>query len=297
MNQKIETSLRRAVEQLPQPDLQMVVQAPVQRMEVHDYVTRQEMVIRPVRRRPMALAGLLAAALALCVGLTVYFQFFQIYSVVDLRVNPSFAIQLNRRDQVRGVQALNADAEPILEGRSYRGWTLEAVVSALVDELVSKGYLDEVGDTVDVAVNSKNADRGRELRIYVEELLDQRLTDLPATVVPEPLPEETAPPVQTAGPAQTEPPAQDPAAIPSPTPAVAQPVTGGLPRGENGLLTREAVESIVQAQTPGAWIGALELDDDDGRFIYEIKYWDSARVEYEMDIDASTGEVLKWERD
>ena len=76
MNQKIEHSLRRAVGQLPRPDYQAVAQAPVQRMEVHDYVTRQEMVVRPSRPRLLAAAVLAVCVLALCVGLTVYFQFF-----------------------------------------------------------------------------------------------------------------------------------------------------------------------------------------------------------------------------
>ncbi len=278
MKQKIESALRRAVEELPQPDYQAVTQAPVQRMEIHDYITRQEAVVRPSHRRFAAAAALILCALALGVGLTIYFQFFQIYSVVDLRVNPSFAIQLNRQDQVRSIQALNEEASPILEGRSYRGWTLAAVVGALVDELETRGYLDNAGSTVDVAVNSKSAEHGRELRIYVEGLLEQKLAGLPATVAPEP---------QTDNVPQGQ----------SPTPAVTQSASAGLPRGENGLLTWEAVEALAQVQTPGAQITELQLDEDDGKLIYEVKYRDSNWFEYEMDLDAVSGEILKWERE
>ena len=278
VKQKIESALRRAVEELPQPDYQAVTQAPVQRMEIHDYITRQEAVVRPSHRRFAAAAALILCALALGVGLTIYFQFFQIYSVVDLRVNPSFAIQLNRQDQVRSIQALNEEASPILEGRSYRGWTLAAVVGALVDELETRGYLDNAGSTVDVAVNSKSAEHGRELRIYVEGLLEQKLAGLPATVAPEP---------QTDNVPQGQ----------SPTPAVTQSASAGLPRGENGLLTWEAVEALAQVQTPGAQITELQLDEDDGKLIYEVKYRDSNWFEYEMDLDAVSGEILKWERE
>ena len=105
MKRKIETSLRRAMDQLPQPDYWTVAEAPVQKMEVHDYVTRQDVSVRPVRRRALPLA-LAACALALAVGLYSYFRFFQIYSVVDLTVNPSFALALNRGDQVRNVTCL-----------------------------------------------------------------------------------------------------------------------------------------------------------------------------------------------
>ena len=47
MNEKIEASLRRAAEQLPRPDFRAVADTPVQPLEVHDYVTRQE----PLPRR------------------------------------------------------------------------------------------------------------------------------------------------------------------------------------------------------------------------------------------------------
>ena len=117
MKEKIETALRRAAEQLPQPDFQVMADTPVQPLEVHDYVTRQEF-LPPRRRVRPAAAALVLCALLLCAGLWVYFQFFQIYTVVDLRVNPSFAIELDRRDQVRTVRALTEDAQPILEGRS-----------------------------------------------------------------------------------------------------------------------------------------------------------------------------------
>ena len=79
VKQKIESALRRAVEELPQPDYQAVTQAPVQRMEIHDYITRQEAVVRPSHRRFAAAAALILCAWASGVGMTIYFQCFKIY--------------------------------------------------------------------------------------------------------------------------------------------------------------------------------------------------------------------------
>ena len=187
MKEKIETALRRAAEQLPQPDFQVMADTPVQPLEVHDYVTRQEF-LPPRRRIRPAAAALVLCALLLCAGLWVYFQFFQIYTVVDLRVNPSFAIELDRRDQVRTVRALTEDAQPILEGRSYQGWDLEAAIGALLDDLSVRGYLTD-GAEVDVAVNSKSADHGRDLREDLEEFITQKLPGLGSgTWSPPPLP-------------------------------------------------------------------------------------------------------------
>ncbi|MCD8122795.1 MAG: PepSY domain-containing protein [Clostridiales bacterium] len=40
----------------------------------------------------------------------------------------------------------------------------------------------------------------------------------------------------------------------------------------------------------------VKLDSDDGRMIYEIEFR-TAKLEYEAEVDASTGEVLAWEVD
>lgn len=309
MKEKIEASLRRAAEQLPQPDFKAVADTPVQPLEVHDYVTRQE----PLpRRRPFRPAAALAlCVLALCVGLWSYFQFFQVYSVVDLRVNPAFAIELDRRDQVKAVNALNEDAAPILEGRSYRGWSLEATVEALLDDLWAGGYLDGDGAQVDVAVNSKSADHGRVLREEVEALIDAKLSsltegaeDVPETAPPTDTIPVTTPPAATTPavttPAGTTPPPSTPAAttpaVPSQTPSAPPPVSDP-PAASGQVLSWDQVQAIVTGRLPDAVFEEIKLDEDDDRLIYEVKFWDAAGEEYEAELDACTGEILKWERD
>ena len=336
MKEKIEASLRRAAEQLPQPDFNAVADTPVQPLEVHDYVTRQE----PLpRRRPFRPAAALAlCVLALCVGLWSYFQFFQVYSVVDLRVNPAFAIELDRRDQVKAVNALNEDAAPILEGRSYRGWSLDATVEALLDDLWAGGYLDGGGAQVDVAVNSKSADHGRVLREEVEALIDAKLssltegveedpeTVLPTATIPADTPSAATTPAVTTPAVTTPPPAATPAATtpavttppPATTPAVTAPAVTTPPPATTPAVTAPAVttppvsdppaasgqvlgwdqvQAIVTGRLPDAVFEEIQLDEDDDRLIYEVKFWDAAGEEYEAELDACTGEILKWERD
>ena len=305
MKEKIEASLRRAAEQLPQPDFNAVADTPVQPLEVHDYVTRQEPLPRRRPFRPAA-AALALCVLALCVGLWSYFQFFQVYSVVDLRVNPAFAIELDRRDQVKAVNALNEDAAPILEGRSYRGWSLEATVEALLDDLWAGGYLDGGGAQVDVAVNSKSADHGRVLREEVEALIDAKLSSLaegaekaPETEPPTDTIPVTTPPAATT-PAATTPAAATPAvptpAVPSQAPSAPPPVSDP-PAASGQVLGWDQVQAIVTGRLPDAVFEEIQLDEDDDRLIYEVKFWDAAGEEYEAELDAYTGEILKWERD
>ena len=321
MKEKIEASLRRAAEQLPQPDFHAVADTPVQPLEVHDYVTRQEPLPRRRPFRPAA-AALALCVLALCVGLWSYFQFFQVYSVVDLRVNPAFAIELDRRDQVKAVNALSEDAGPILEGRSYRGWSLDATVEALLDDLWAGGYLDGGGAQVDVAVNSKSADHGRVLREEVEALIDAKLSSLtegveegPETVLPTAtIPADTPPaattPAVTTPAVTTPPPAATPAvtapAVTTPppattpavtAPAVTTPPVSDPPAASGQVLGWDQVQAIVTGRLPDAVFEEIQLDEDDGRLLYEVKFWDAAGEEYEAELDAFTGEILKWERD
>ena len=297
MKRKIETSLRRAMDQLPQPDYWTVAEAPVQKMEVHDYVTRQDVSVRPVRRRALPLA-LAACALALAVGLYSYFRFFQIYSVVDLTVNPSFALALNRGDQVRNVTALNGDAEAILEGRSYRGWTLEATVENLLDGLAAQGYLTSADDAVDVAVNSKDADHGRALRETVERCVAEKLSGVSQPDVPAPSPTSgtAATPVPTPIATPYSTPVPTPAATPVPTPAPTPAPTPTPSPQSTDPLSEEAVGDILRQRLPEAVLKELELDEDDGRWIYEAKLR-HGDLKYEIELDAFTGEILKWEED
>ena len=297
MKRKIETSLRRAMDQLPQPDYWTVAEAPVQKMEVHDYVTRQDVSVRPVRRRALPLA-LAACALALAVGLYSYFRFFQIYSVVDLTVNPSFALALNRGDQVRNVTALNGDAEANLEGRSYRGWTLEATVENLLDGLAAQGYLTSADDAVDVAVNSKDADHGRALRETVERCVAEKLSGFSQPDVPAPSPTSgtVATPVPTPIATPYSTPVPTPAATPVPTPAPTPAPTPTPSPQPTDPLSEEAVGDILRQRLPEAVLKELELDEDDGRWIYEAKLR-HGDLKYEIELDAFTGEILKWEED
>ena len=296
MKNKIEASLRRAAEQLPQPDFQAVADTPVRPLEVHDYITRQEP--RPRRTFRPAAAVLVLCALALCLGLWAYFQYFQIYSVVDLRVNPAFAIQLDRRDRVRGVQALTEDAGPILEGRSYRGWTLEATVENLLDGLAAQGYLTSADDAVDVAVNSKDADHGRALRETVERCVAKKLSGFSQPDVPAPSPTSgtVATPVPTPIATPYSTPVPTPAATPVPTPAPTPAPTPTPSPQPTDPLSEEAVGDILRQRLPEAVLKELELDEDDGRWIYEAKLR-HGDLKYEIELDAFTGEILKWEED
>ncbi|MDO5116318.1 MAG: PepSY domain-containing protein [Synergistaceae bacterium] len=74
----------------------------------------------------------------------------------------------------------------------------------------------------------------------------------------------------------------------------------GAPQGgQPGLIGEAKAKSIALARVPGAKesdIRKFKLDRDDGRQVYEGEIFHNMR-EYEFEIDAKSGEVLKWEID
>lgn len=69
------------------------------------------------------------------------------------------------------------------------------------------------------------------------------------------------------------------------------------PAAAGTAITQAKAQEIALTQVPGAdasHVRKLKLDRDDGRQIYEVEIVYNG-MEYEMDIDASTGAVLKYE--
>jgi uncharacterized membrane protein YkoI len=56
----------------------------------------------------------------------------------------------------------------------------------------------------------------------------------------------------------------------------------------------EGILEQVRARHPGR-ILEVELEKDDGRYIYEIEVLDSEGKVWEMEIDAGSGEILETE--
>jgi uncharacterized membrane protein YkoI len=61
------------------------------------------------------------------------------------------------------------------------------------------------------------------------------------------------------------------------------------------LLTKEEAIAIAKKQAAGT-VKEIELDDDDGRKVYEIEIKDN-EFKYEIELDAVTGKVLEFEKD
>jgi hypothetical protein len=103
----------------------------------------------------------------------------------------------------------------------------------------------------------------------------------------------------------------DPAALASPSPAptaAASPVAtdpgkapAPAPKGSTGesatsKITHGEAVAIAEKRVPGARVTEVELEREHGRLQWEVEL-KKGPYEYDVDISASTGKILKYERE
>lgn len=280
------------------------------------------------KRRRRAAPWIAAACLALILagGFGLHFQQAgAVASVVSLDVNPSIEMKLNQKGRVVSVTALNKDAAAVLEGMDLRNTDVNVAVNALVGSLLKHGYVDELANSILVTVEDDDTARGAQLQQTLSQEIDEILSaaSVHAAVLS-----------QTVAADSTLQAKADQYGISLGKAVLIQALVEqsdhlkfedltGLTVNELNLLasspktTLDAVTSTGSASA-GAYIGAqsaqeialrhagvtasgvreleVEFDYEDGRMVYEVEF-KSGGTEYEYDIDASTGGVVKYQTD
>lgn len=165
MRQKINESLQRAVEQLPRLSLEQLLAIPVKKMEQHDWITRQETdktAYDHSVRIGKALSCLCCILLAV-IGIRWYVIYGMVDTIVSLDVNPSFEIQMNRKDTVLKLTGLNTKAVSMLENQNFRGKDLESAIEFLIEHLEEEGYLTQEKNAVLLSVRNKKENRTQQI--------------------------------------------------------------------------------------------------------------------------------------
>ncbi len=63
------------------------------------------------------------------------------------------------------------------------------------------------------------------------------------------------------------------------------------------IMKFEKLNEAVMKQHPGATITDTELEDNYGKHVYQVELRDKDGQEWDIDLDAATGDVLKNEQD
>lgn len=125
------------------------------------------------------------AAAAACICLVVtgggyyHYNHLQVASCVEIDVNPSLRLSLNRMEKVLQVQALNEDGARLIEGSSLKGQPVGPAVGQVVDALVEQGYLGQDGKehAILVSVSGKDMGKAEQLKAEVSADVESVLTE------------------------------------------------------------------------------------------------------------------------
>lgn len=287
------------------------------------------MVMEKKKRNPWVARTVgIAAAVAVCVmgglGFHLYGSRFAVASTVSLDVNPSIEIRVNSKEHVLKVEPRNEDGRKVVGDMDFSGSSLDVTVNALIGSMLRNGYLNENANSILISVDTRDAAKGAALREKLALEVDSLLqTDsfsgavLSQTVTADTALQQLA---EKYGISQGK--AQLIQEIAAGNPTCSIDTLARLSIHELNLLMANNVraENVASSGTASdkAYIGAekatslalehanvaadlavvreAKLDTEDGTLVYEIEF-EAGGYEYEYDINAITGAVVKFEKE
>lgn len=297
-------------------------------LEVREEARRQEKIVdisappRKKRRRWQNFAAAVAAALVLVIGGGSFFGWRYANapdSLVDIDVNPSVQLTVSRNEKVLSCEALNADGTEIIDDMDLRGAQLNVAVNALIGSMVQHGYIDELKNSVLITVANEDAAKAKALQeslmadisgLLAGESLDAAVMGQTITTRDQTLASQAETYGISAGKAALI------QRILDTDPTLTFESLAGLSVNDLNLLLQskqadtsgmtvtgqasdkayiglEKAREIALAQLPGATLKEIDFDYDDG-MVYEAELLKDG-YEYDLEIDALTGAVVKWE--
>ena len=274
------------------------------------------------------LAGI-AACLCLLLGGGLGLHNYQINRVVDatvsLDVNPSVEIQVNQKERVLKVLPLNEDGRIIVGNMDFTGSDVNVAVNAMIGSMLQNGYLSELTNSILISVDNKNIAKGVELQerltAEVNELLQtdtfhgailsqtvskneelQQLSDTygitlgKAQLIQDVLTEDSRHTFEELA----------PLSINELNLLLQKESTGNTKVETLGTASDKAYIGETKAkeialQKAGVAADSLisykiELDTEWGNMVYDVEFT-AEGIEYDCELNAKTGEVLKFEKE
>lgn len=250
----------------------------------------------------------------------------QVASIVSLDVNPSVVLEVNEKEKVLSAQAGNADGAAVLADMDLTGSSLNVAVNAVIGSMVKQGYLDDLANSILITVEDDDIARGQAL----QQTLTQEVTEALAAnaqqgaILAQTVDHSNAALQQkadeygiTLGKATLI------QSMVDQNPQLLFEDLAGLTVNELNLLAANAKNTPSQIVSTGtasdsAYIGVdaakaaayahagvteadateLEVDFDyeKGQMVYELEFL-AKGVEYEYDVNAATGAIVKFEQE
>ena len=248
-----------------------------------------------------------------------------VYTTVMIDVNPSVQINANKNERVLSVTPLNRDGEVIIGELDFSGSTIDVAVNAVIGSMLKHGYITETRNAILISVMSKDKAEAAELnsKLYTE--VNKQLSDsaIDASVLSQDMTDSNTESNRLAdeygiscGKAQLidtiitsgHPYTFEELAhmsisalngILNGTIDTDAPHHNGDSHGESDNVGSEEAALAIALEHAGVTLDQLSwyeicLDFDDGIWVYEVEFV-VGNTEYEYEINAITGEIIKFE--
>ena len=265
-----------------------------------------------------------AAALLLVVGGLGFWRSSRaVASTVMLDVNPGIGISVNKNEKVLAVKAYNQDAEKVIGNMNFEGSHLDVAVNALIGSMLRNGYISDEANSILISVDSSDKAAGaamqERLMNEVSGIMESGNVDgavLGQTVRnDEALKSKAEQYGITVGKAELIDQITAQNSLYTFEELVPLTINELNLISESGRTKLENIESIGRASS-SAYIGEesakakaleragvkaedasrvrIEMDWEKGRMVYEVDF-DAVGYEYEIEVDAMTGDVVKYD--
>lgn len=328
-NREIEKRIHSAVSSAAPDKLDDIMKACGIEESGETQTERKPVYLKPKKRKPLyKVMGSVAAALILCIAGVLAFGrggASDAAAIIGLDVNPSIQISVDEDGKVLEASAVNTDGEQILDGMTLAGTDMKVAANAIVGSMLQQGYLNDISNSILVSVQAKDSARGTSLQEELSSSLNQYLGSyaMSAAVMGQCITDDG----EIAAFASENGISEGKASLIKALVAADSRLT------EAGLLKLSTQELILLAseksndKTPSVAYGEVnksqyigkdkaleialakagltraqiteydvEFECDDGVITYDVEFY-SGSVEYEFEIDATTGSILEYETD
>lgn len=235
-------------------------------------------------RRALTRGAILIVLLILIIsGIGLHKASTECYSAVLVSVNPEVRIELNKWGKVISVKGLNTEGVRVVEGYDGKGNSALETVEDIIRAAAQKGYITD-GDTVYFGFEADDpriSDKNREI---ISGNLAQSLRDLDSDI--EYCFENHIDPEEN----QNDGNDND---------GDGNDNDGNDGNNENYIGNDEATRiALEHAQLKHDEVTDIQvkLDNEDGKAVYEVEFTQNG-TEYEYEIDAESGTVIKWDKE
>ena len=320
-NESIQQSIKRSIEGSV-PD---VLPAILQQIQAQEEVSIMEQSTYPHKKRLFLPKVLLPVAAALLIFFGAWFGWMHWATdfVVAFDVNPSLALSVNRQERVMKIEARNEEAMTVLANMDLKGVKLDVAVNALIGSMVRNGYLSEIKNSILVTVEDRDSVKGRRLQERLSDEIAALLDDfsLHGSVLSQTMTRDREREQSAKEYGISEGKASLIRELIARDPRIQFSDVAHLSINDLNLLLSTRAEAIPgldvkgQASSKG-YIGQekarsiafshagvsesdiikidVEFDYEEGRMVYEVEFH-AKGMEYDYDIDAIEGSILKFE--